>query len=193
MRKVLVGIPTTGNICTGLASYLLSLKDATILFAEDKWLSEARNNLIQYGMIHGYNHLMFIDSDTYPTSPDIMDRMLEEDKDIVCAPYWMQPSPKPGTSDWATRMVEFVWDKDSKEYLINDLGRHEKGRYVDGWLPIGFSLINLDTIRACGRSNWFGTNQSVHEDKTFALNALSFNIKFYLFGESVKHCVRTVI
>ena len=124
--------------------------------------------------------------------PGQLVRLIQQ-KDIVCAPYWLQPAEIAETGEWATRMVEFRWDILREEYVISDLQNPTESRYVSGWLPIGFSLINLKTIKTCCIDNWFGTNQSVQEDKTFALNAIKYSIRFYLFGEAVKHNVRTVI
>ena len=190
--KILIGIPETGVIAAGLTHYLLNLrKDVVVLFNEDKWLCDARNQILEYGKVDKtFSHLLFIDSDLYPSPrSDILERMLKMDKDIVCAPYFLNPCINPKTGDISTRLVEYAPPK----YEVTDLTDPQKEHMVKGWLPIGFSLINLDAIRNIKQDNWFGSRLSIHEDKTFALNALKHGIEFWYIPLKVTHRVTTVI
>ena len=198
---ILIGIPETGVIAAGLTRYLLNLrKDVVVLFNEDKWLCDARNQILEYGLSDKeFSHLLFIDSDLYPSpKSDILERMLKMNKDIVCAPYFLNPCINPKTGEVSTRLVEykpmFYRSKNLKPiYEVADLTDPQKEHIVEGWLPIGFSLIKLDALRDFNEDKWFGSRLSIHEDKTFALKLLKHGIKFWYIPLKVTHRVVTTI
>ena len=94
MKKVLIGVATRGNdIYYKLCGWLLNQKSAKaecvdVMFAVCHTGASFAQNLIFTKLVEqDYTHLFMVDSDINPT-PDIIDRLLAHNKDIIKAPVW---------------------------------------------------------------------------------------------------------
>jgi GT2 family glycosyltransferase len=92
--KVLIGLPTMGNIHTLLAVTLMSWVVDSITGGQYdislyptlsvQPVDNARNEIVEEFLKGNATHLLFIDSDTIPT-PDALQKLLAHDLDIVSA------------------------------------------------------------------------------------------------------------
>ena len=94
MKKVLIGIATRGNdIYYKLCGWLLNQKESRldcidVLFARcHTGAAFAQNLIFKKTVEYDYDYLFMIDSDICPPD-DIIDRLIEHDKDIIKAPVW---------------------------------------------------------------------------------------------------------
>lgn len=85
-KKLVIGIPTTGQVAWQFASSLMALQllpDTRVIWMVKTMIDTARNNLVQEAMKDSsYTHLLMIDDDM-TFEPDFAFKLLEHDVDIV--------------------------------------------------------------------------------------------------------------
>jgi len=84
---ILIGIPASNTINTKMAFSLLNMYKwntdmALVVFEIGCDVAHNRNKLAMRAIEEGADHLLMIDSDTQ-FNPDLLDKMLEHDKDIL--------------------------------------------------------------------------------------------------------------
>lgn len=88
-KMVLIGIPNgSGLIPAAMVSSLLQLRKPCpcgFMVVERQMIEKARNAIVMACLNSGASHLLFVDDDN-PIPPDTLEKMLEDDKDIVIAP-----------------------------------------------------------------------------------------------------------
>jgi hypothetical protein len=90
-KHVVVGIPNGSGFMPALmVNSLLGLRKPdgcvySILIVDRLMIEKARNEIVAQAIANGGTHLLFIDDDN-PVPPDTIEKLLEDDKDIVIAP-----------------------------------------------------------------------------------------------------------
>ena len=93
---LLIGIPSypeyiPAPMVEALANLKVPPKVRTKIITGMK-IDDARNELVKMALEGGCTHLLFLDSDNPPPQNTIA-RLLEADKDIICAPVMTRKSP----------------------------------------------------------------------------------------------------
>lgn len=108
--KVFIAIPTTGNIRTELAFFLIHLDenyDTEVLFTFGGGITHNRNLLVENFLMTEYEWLLFIDSDIMP--PFNVLEMTKNRRDICSGVYYQWKDDK---------LVPLVYKKESNHYKI---------------------------------------------------------------------------
>lgn len=119
--KIFIAIPTTGNIRTELAIFLLGLNrqiyDVIVSFTIGGTIAHNRNKLVENFLKTDYEWFLFIDSDTVPPI-NILD-MTKNGKDICSGVYHSFKGNKlrPLIFEKYKDRYKFI-QKDNKDYLI---------------------------------------------------------------------------
>lgn len=130
-----------------------------------------RNALVETAREHGSTHLMFVDNDQ-TFKPSAIQRLIDHDKDIVCAPYNARPAPgKP--------MVSVVKLMDKKGELLKGGGTQQfelpQGLFKVGGSGTGFMLIKMsvfDKLKKPYFVEWQNEKNEHHtEDIDFCVKA----------------------
>lgn len=96
---VLIGMPNgSGQVPAPMVSSLLQLHKpcpCAFMIVERQMIDTARNGIVQEVLNKNFSHLLFIDDDN-PIPYDTLEKMLEDDKDIVVAPILTRNANKEG-------------------------------------------------------------------------------------------------
>ena len=179
MYKVTVGVCTGGTIRTETVTSLIGAMDTlrangvTLDFIGriGGYVAVNRNALVKAAQDNGSTHLMFVDNDQ-TFKPSAMQRLLDHDKDIVCAPYNARPAP-------GQPLVSVVKMMDENGDLPMD-GSHRDFELGAGLNKIGasgtgFMLIKMSVFDKLKRPyfvEWQDENDEHHtEDVDFCIKA----------------------
>ena len=114
-------MPTLWSIPTQMVAFLQSMhkpKDIEIQmsFTIRSPIMLARNELIRQAIIGGYDKLIFLDDDNPPDQQDFIQRLLDENKQVIT---WLIPSRNPDNL-WTHRLCIFdEWEKDNWEHFYD--------------------------------------------------------------------------
>lgn len=183
--KVLVGIPTLGEIKTqttaSLIQYLgMKQHQSVIVFREDSQLHTARNSFVWDAVSHKADYVMMIDSDVvFP--PHAIDHLIAEDKDIISGLYYGRIAPFPVVKDFVDGNIRNP--RNVSPQVITEVGA------VGG----GFLLIKMDVFKKLeppffyfGFPQEFGLNEisgpqkDIDPDVTFCLKARKAGFKVFV-------------
>lgn len=96
-KTVLIGVPSLSEMKTGTVRSLFHTASALevpakLHFVTECYIHVARNKIVKEALRMGATHLMFIDSDmAFPA--DGVNRLLEQDKDIIGGLYYRRQAP----------------------------------------------------------------------------------------------------
>jgi hypothetical protein len=98
-KSILMGIPNgSGVIPAIMVQSLLQLHKplpCAVMIIERQMILKARNALAMETLKGGFDYLFFVDDDN-PIPPDTLEKMLEDDKDVVVAPILSRNPNKEG-------------------------------------------------------------------------------------------------
>lgn len=101
-KLVLIGMPNgSGQIPAPMVNSLLQLHKpcpCAFMLVERVMIEKARNEIVLSAIQGGVTHLLFLDDDN-PVPEDTLEKMLEDDKDIVIAPILSRNAKIDGTRD----------------------------------------------------------------------------------------------
>lgn len=96
---VLIGMPCgSGQVPAPMVSSLLQLHKhcpCAFMIVERQMIDTARNGIVMEALKNNVTHLLMVDDDN-PIPPDTLEKMLEDDKDIVIAPILTRNPDKEG-------------------------------------------------------------------------------------------------
>lgn len=184
--RVLVGIPTIGEVKTqttaSLVSYMGSAKkhEPVIIFKENSQLHTARNSFVFEAVQRKCNYVMMIDSDmVFP--PDGIDHLISENKDIIGGEYFGRIIPFP--------VVKQIKNKNIYQPLRSMV---KNIIYEVAGIGGGFLLININVFKKLmppffyfGFPQEFGLaeiehiNKDIDPDVTFCLKARKAGFKIW--------------
>ena len=97
--KVLIGMPNaSGQVPTIMLQSLLQLYKpcpSAFMAVERQRVDKARNVIAMEALSKGFDYLLFVDDDN-PIPPDTLEKLLEDDKDIVITPILGRNPDKTG-------------------------------------------------------------------------------------------------
>jgi GT2 family glycosyltransferase len=125
--KILIGVTCYRTILARTANTILDIvrkyPDVGVVFQNGVFVHENMNNLVKYAQEDKCSHIFFVEHDmVFP--PDTLDRLLEQDKDIIAASYnyrCLPPTPMiyQKGDDGLFRMTYDIWpDKTFKCYGV---------------------------------------------------------------------------
>lgn len=102
-KKILIGMPcAAGQVPTPMVRSLLQLRKplpCAFLVVDRQRTDKARNHFVMETLKGGFDYLFMVDDDN-PIPPDTLEKLLEDDKDIVIAPILSRnPNPNTGIHD----------------------------------------------------------------------------------------------
>lgn len=186
MYTVTVAICTGGTMRSETVTSLVGAMDvirangvtAYLAIQIGGYVAVNRNELVETARKNGSTHIMFIDNDQ-TFKPSAIQRLLDHDKDIVCAPYNARPAP-------GQQVVSVVKMLDKNGNLPMDGGNREfelgAGLTKVGGSGTGFMLIKMsvfDKLKKPYFREWQDENNVHHtEDIDFCTKARKegFNI-----------------
>lgn len=96
-KMILIGLPVHGNVNPAVVASLLSLTSninypGKVHLQSNCYVHDARNKIVNEAQKLGASYLMFIDADmVFP--PDGVNRLVEQDKDIIGGLYYRRQPP----------------------------------------------------------------------------------------------------
>lgn len=101
-KLILIGMPNgSGQVPAIMVSSLLQLRkpvSCAFMIVERQMIETARNGIIMEALKNGVSHVLMVDDDN-PIPPDTLEKLLEDDKDIVIAPILSRNPNKEGKHD----------------------------------------------------------------------------------------------
>jgi len=91
----------SGQVPASMVSSLLQLRKpcpCAFMIVERQMIDTARNGIVMEALKNGVTHLLMIDDDN-PIPPDTLEKLLEDDKDIVIAPILSRNPNAKGVHD----------------------------------------------------------------------------------------------
>jgi hypothetical protein len=145
---VLIGMPNgSGQIPAITVSSLLQLHKpcpCEFMVVERQMIEMARNGIAMEALRNNATHLMFIDDDN-PVPPDALEKMLEDNKDIVIAPILSRNPNKAGKHD----LCAFYSQKVGNETIYYNIEKFKDEGFlhkIDGG-GTGCMLIKIDVLK----------------------------------------------
>ncbi len=141
--KVLIGIPCRDSVDTKFAFSLFNLKrsvETEVVFEVAGDVARSRNLIAERAIKGGFTHVLFIDSDM-KFNPDLLDKMLAHDKDIVGVMYHQRRLPLRNNlmplnaekAEGQSKTVDFQVTEDLFEVA---------------WVGTGIMLVKTDVFKA---------------------------------------------
>jgi glycosyltransferase involved in cell wall biosynthesis len=117
--KILIGMPNaSGQVPTIMLQSMLQLYKpcpSAFMAVERQRVDKARNVIAMEALSKGFDYLLFVDDDN-PIPPDTLEKMLEDDKDIVIATILGRNPDKTGKHPLCAFYSEEVKDCPAKIY-----------------------------------------------------------------------------
>lgn len=150
MYHVTIGVCTGGTMRSETVTSLVGAMDvirangikANLAIQIGGYVAKNRNSLVETAINNGSTHIMFIDNDQ-TFRPSAIQRLIDHDKDIVCAPYNARPAPGQqvvSTIKLLDENGELPMDGGTKEFEI------PAGLFKVGGSGTGFMLIKTSVF-----------------------------------------------
>lgn len=179
MYSVLIGVCTGGTMRSETVTSLIGAMDvirangveANLAIQIGGYVAVNRNELVNTAQRNGASHIMFVDNDQ-TFKPSAIQRLIDHDKDIVCAPYNARPAPgQPLTS--VVKLMDdngdLLMDNTVKEFEI-PAGLSKVGGSGTGFMLIKTSVF--DKLKKPYFVEWQDENNVHHtEDIDFCNKA----------------------
>lgn len=192
-KLILIGVPNgSGFFPAIMVSSLLTLrKPAPCAFyvVERQMIEKARNAICFQAMQNNATHILFVDDDN-PIPEDTLEKMLEDDKDIVIAPILARNPDQNGVHKLC------AFDKEVIDGV--NIYRNKKDLPKDDYLHkidaggTGCMLIKIDVIKKMNEvypNRWFESTRQVF-DKPIMVDGGVFTER--TMSEDVQFCERAI-
>lgn len=179
MYTVTIGVCTGGTMKSATVTSLVGAMDvirangvtAFLAIQIGGYVAVNRNELVETARRNNSTHLMFIDNDQ-TFKPSAIQRLIDADKDIICAPYNARPAP-------GKQLVSVIKLMDKKGRLRMDGGTEgfemPAGLFKVGGSGTGFMLIKMSVFDKLEKPyfvEWQDKNNNHHtEDIDFCVKA----------------------
>jgi GT2 family glycosyltransferase len=179
LPKVFVGVITgdfirSKTVQTLLALYKSSPHVAQLVIQHGPYIHINRDRLVEQALKGDYTHLFFVDNDVC-FSPEVLDRLISRDKDIIAAPYNHKTLPPMSMIRIKDVNGNFVAGK------IEDLPKEPFKVFA---LGTGCMLIKMEVFKKLDRP-WFyyepltDKDEGMGEDIYFCDNANKHGIEVW--------------
>lgn len=110
-KLILIGMPNgSGQVPAQMVSSLLQLRKpvpCAFMIVERQMIENARNAIVLEALKNKVSHVLMVDDDN-PIPPDTLEKLLEDDKDVVIAPIPSRNPNKDGKHDLCAFYTETV-------------------------------------------------------------------------------------
>lgn len=149
-KRVLIGLPVYKTISTKTAFSLIEMLDATVaqtqvIFQEGVFVHQNQNNIVDFAVENKFDYIFFVEHDMV-FEPETLNKLLADDKDIICANYNFRSEPR-----------------QSMVFRFNDKGELEnipqrelpKETFQAGAIPTGLTLIKTSVFEKLNKPYFF--------------------------------------
>lgn len=147
-KLILIGMPNgSGQVPAPMVTSLLQLHKpcpCAFMIVERQMIDTARNGIVLEALKNNVTHLLMVDDDN-PIPPDTLEKMLEDDKDIVIAPILSRNPNKDGKHDLCAFYKKEIDGVTLYEHIIN-FRENDELHKVDGG-GTGCMLIKIEVLK----------------------------------------------
>lgn len=193
-KNILIGMPSSSGLIPAImVQSLLSLHkpyQCGFILPERQMIEKARNDIVRQAIESGATHLLFLDDDN-PIPPDTLEKLLEDDKDIVIAPILARiPNPQ---GKYA--LCAFNVEKEHEGVkLYRNIEQLDKDKYLHKIEAggTGCMLIKIEVLKKLNE---------IYEDRIFERTRIVFDKPFIFndkeykertMSEDVEFCERAI-
>lgn len=157
MKRILIGLPIYKTISGRTAFSLIEMLKATphetqVLFQDGVFVHQNQNIIAEYAVANGFDYVFFVEHDMI-FEPETLNKLLADDKDIVCANYNFRSAPR----------CSMVFDKELKHIPFKDI---PKETFEAGAVPTGLTLIKTEVFKKLKKPYFFYEYSEEGEMKT---------------------------
>lgn len=147
-KLVLIGMPNgSGQVPASMVSSLLQLRKpvpCAFMIVERQMIEMSRNAIVMEAIKNNASHVLMVDDDN-PIPPDTLEKLLEDNKDVVIAPILSRNPNKNGIHDLCAFYMEEV--DGVKLYKNIDMFRDDGYLHkIDGG-GTGCMLIKIEVLK----------------------------------------------
>jgi hypothetical protein len=190
---ILIGMPNgSGQVPAPMVSSLLQLHKpcpCAFMVVERQMIELARNGIVAEAIKNNCSHLLMVDDDN-PIPPDTLEKMLEDDKDIVIAPILSRNPNKEGKHD----LCAFYSEEVSGEKIYRNITEFkDKGdlHKIDGG-GTGCMLIKIEVLKKLNEKYKDKIFERTHDyfDKPIIVDGKEYTER--TMSEDVLFCERSI-
>lgn len=190
---VLIGMPNgSGQVPAAMVSSLLQLRKpcpCAFMIVERQMIEMSRNGIVMEALKNGVTHVLMVDDDN-PIPADTLEKLLEDDKDIVIAPILSRNANKEGKHD----LCAFYSEKVGEERIYRNIEQFKDDGFlhkIDGG-GTGCMLIKIEVLQKLN---------SIYKERIFERTRDVFKIPIIVEGkeytertmsEDVQFCERAI-
>ncbi len=180
MSKILIGIPCYKTISVKTAFSLIEMIKNTphhelqVIFQDGVFVHQNQNNIVDYAVENGFDYVFLVEHDMI-FEPETLNKLLADDKDIICANYNFRSEPR----------QSMVFRFNEKGELENIPQRElPKETFKAGAIPTGLTLIKTSVFAKLKKPYFFYeyTNEGVmksSQDVYFCLKAREAGLEIW--------------
>src|SRR3990167_8903241 len=149
-KRILIGLPVYKQISVRTASSLIELIKNTphelqVIFQDGVFVHQNQNNICDYAIENKFDYVFLIEHDMI-FEPDTLNKLLADDKDIICANYNFRSEPR----------QSMVFRFNNKGELENIPQRElPKETFGAGAIPTGLTLIKTEVFKKLTKPYFF--------------------------------------
>ena len=147
MSKILIGIPCYKTITSRTAFSLIELikqtkeQEIQVLFQDGVFVHQNQNNIIDFAVENNYDYIFLIETDMI-FEPETLNKLLADDKDIICANYNFRSEPR----------CSMVFNEKLEHFSYKEL---PKETFKCGAIPTGLTLIKTSVFSKIKKPYFF--------------------------------------
>lgn len=190
---ILIGMPNgSGQVPAITVSSLLRLHKpcpCAFMVVERQMIELARNGIVAEAIKNNATHLLFVDDDN-PIPPDTLEKMLEDNKDIIIAPILTRNPNKEGKHTLCAFYAEAV-GKETIYYPIEKFKDEGPLHKIDGG-GTGCMLIKIEVLK---KLNGIYKDRIFERTRTIFKKPITVNNKVYTertMSEDMEFCERAI-
>lgn len=148
--KILIGCPVYRTISVKTAFSLIDMIKNTpyeteVIFQEGIFIHQNQNNIVDYAVEKGFDYVFFVEHDMV-FEPDILKKLLKDNKDIICANYNHRSEPQ----------CSMVYGLNDKGELIGFNNKEiPTETFKCGAIPTGLTLIKTSIFEKLKKPYFF--------------------------------------
>ena len=147
--RILCAVPCYKTISVKTAFSLIELIKNTphelqVIFQEGIFVHQNQNNIVDYAVENKFDYVFFVECDMV-FEPETLNKLLADDKDIICANYNYRSEPR----------CSMVYGLNEKNELIMLGNKLPKETFKCGAIPTGLTLIKTSVFEKLKKPYFF--------------------------------------
>lgn len=190
--KILIGIPSMDMVSVHFCRSLVTLQKmdcCSVSFVINSLVYTARNIICKQAIEGGYDYVLWLDSDMV-FEPDILTRLLADERDIVTGLYFRRVSP-------FTPVLFSQLDIKGNECKFSGVDTYPAELFEVAGAGLGCMLMRTKVLEKIAEEEgpvWFAPMGNVGEDCAFCIRARKHGFKVYCDPQvKVGHVGNTII